>query len=65
MSSAIPPRSIIDRKVRPHIEAALADTRVVLIVGPRLAGKTTLARQFTGPDRPYIALDDVGALSAA
>jgi predicted AAA+ superfamily ATPase len=65
MANWIPPRRIIDRKIRPLIEAALADTRVVLIVGPRQAGKTTLARQFTGPDRPYITLDDAGALSAA
>ncbi|SFU22010.1 ATP-binding protein [Mesorhizobium sp. YR577] len=58
-------RSLIDRKARPIIETALADTRVVLIAGPRQAGKTTLARQFAGPDRPYITLDDAGALSAA
>ena len=65
MVNSIPPRRIIDRKIRPLIETALADTRVVLIVGPRQAGKTTLARQFTGADRPYITLDDAGALSAA
>ncbi|PSM16307.1 AAA family ATPase [Nitratireductor sp. StC3] len=44
---------------------ALGDTRVVLIAGPRQAGKTTLARTFAGPDRPYVTLDDAGALSAA
>ena len=38
---------------------------MVLIAGPRQAGKTTLARQFSGTDRPYITLDDAGALSAA
>lgn len=58
-------RPIIDRKVRPLVETALADTRVVLVAGPRQAGKTTLARQFAGPDRPYVTLDDAGALSAA
>ncbi len=65
MTSSITPRKIIDRKVRPLVESALADTRVVLIVGPRQAGKTTLARQLAGADRPYITLDDAGALSAA
>lgn len=56
---------MIDRRIRPLVETALTDTRVVLIVGPRQAGKTTLARQFAGPHRPYITLDDPGALSAA
>ncbi|WP_245414200.1 ATP-binding protein [Nitratireductor sp. StC3] len=37
----------------------------MLIAGPRQAGKTTLARTFAGPDRPYVTLDDAGALSAA
>lgn len=65
MSTSASPRHIINRKIQPHVETALADTRVVLIVGPRQAGKTTLARQFSGANRPYITLDDVGALSAA
>src|SRR5690606_454941 len=65
MISSMSPRTIIDRKVQPLVETALADTRVVLIVGPRQAGKTTLARQFSGTDRPYVTLDDAGALSAA
>ena len=56
---------LIDRKARPLVETALSDTRVVLVVGPRQAGKTTLARQFAGLDRPYVTLDDAGALSAA
>jgi predicted AAA+ superfamily ATPase len=55
----------IERKARPIIETALADTRVVLISGPRQAGKTTLARKFANARRPYITLDDVGTLSAA
>src|SRR5262245_48356038 len=65
MVGSTSPRTIIARKVRPLVETALADTRVVLITGPRQAGKTTLARQFSGADRPYITLDDAGALSAA
>ncbi|WP_042779020.1 ATP-binding protein [Sinorhizobium fredii] len=56
---------LIHRKARPIVEAALVDTRVVLIAGPRQAGKTTLARQFASTERPYITLDDAGALNAA
>ena len=56
---------LVPRHVHPRIEAALKDTRVVLIVGPRQAGKSTLARQFTGPARPYVTLDDAAALQAA
>ena len=65
MVDKVLPKPLIDRKARPIVETALADTRVVLIAGPRQAGKTTLARQFSGPDRAYITLDDAGALSAA
>ena len=65
MPSPVSSHPLIDRKAQPLVETALADTRVVLIVGPRQAGKTTLARQFFGPDRPYVTLDDAGALSAA
>ena len=54
-----------DRKVAPKIREALEDTRVVLISGPRQAGKTTLARQFVANGRPYFTLDDIGTLAAA
>ena len=55
----------IPRLAAPLVETALADTRVVLISGPRQAGKTTLARQFVDADRPYLTLDDPGTLGAA
>ena len=58
-------RLLIPRRVRPQVETALADTRVVLIAGPRQAGKTTLARQFSQSDRPYLTLDDPATLQAA
>lgn len=37
---------------------ALADTPVVLLSGPRQAGKTTLVRQLAGTERRYLTLDD-------
>ena len=41
------------------MRAALDDTRIVAIVGPRQSGKTTLARRIAGDDgRPFITLDD-------
>ncbi|MGQ0709443.1 MAG: ATP-binding protein [Rhodoferax sp.] len=61
----IPSGNPVPRHVRVKVDAALQDTRVVLIVGPRQAGKTTLARLHAGPDRPYLTLDDAATLSAA
>lgn len=55
----------IQRHVQSKISTALQDTRVVLLVGPRQAGKTTLARLHAHSDRPYLTLDDPATLSAA
>lgn len=55
----------IPRHVQGRIAAALQDTRVVLLVGPRQAGKTTLARLYANSDRPYFTLDDPATLAAA
>jgi predicted AAA+ superfamily ATPase len=57
--------SSVPRLVQNKIDAALQDTRVVLVVGPRQAGKTTLVKQYAGPHRPYITLDDNATLVAA
>ncbi|MGN8021195.1 ATP-binding protein [Phyllobacterium sp. 22229] len=66
MSDSLPEKhGLIERRVGPHVETALSDTRVVLIAGPRQAGKTTLARQFARADRPYLTLDDAATLQAA
>lgn len=46
------------RTIAPRIEVALSDTPVVLVVGPRQAGKTTLVRQLARSDMQYITLDD-------
>ena len=59
------PSPIIDRNVfvARHAEAqvreALADTRIVAIVGPRQSGKTTLARHVAAAEgHSFITLDD-------
>ncbi|MDE0710969.1 MAG: ATP-binding protein [Rhodospirillales bacterium] len=44
---------------------ALSDTPVVLIIGPRRVGKTTLARKMEEGGRVYLTLDDQTALDAA
>ena len=53
------------RYVFPRIEEALNDTRVVVIVGPRQSGKTTLARQFAEGGRSFLTLDNAPTLEAA
>lgn len=45
------------RHLAPVVHAALADTPVVCVLGPRQSGKTTLVRQLA-PDRAYFSLDD-------
>ena len=55
------------RLVERRVEEALADTPVVLIVGPRRAGKTTLAKKM-GMGKlklVYLTLDDRTTLNAA
>ena len=47
-------RILTPRRIRGRVEAALRDTRVVLIAGPRQAGKTTLAREL-GPKGIHVA----------
>ncbi len=53
------------RFVERRADEALSDTPVVLIVGPRRAGKTTLAKSMGEAGRTYITLDDQTALEAA
>ena len=60
-----PTAAAIPRYVQSKVTTALQDTRVVLVVGPRQAGKTTLAKQYANADRPYITLDDPATLAAA
>ena len=53
------------RFVERRAEEALSDTPVVLIVGPRRAGKTTLVKSMGEAGRTYITLDDQTVLEAA
>ena len=57
--------NMYQRFARNRIQDALIDTRVVLIAGPRQAGKTTLARDIAAKDMPHFSLDDASVLSAA
>lgn len=52
-----------ERLIRPHLVEVLGDTRVAVVTGPRQAGKTTLARTFsgTGAFPTFITLDDAAA----
>ena len=55
----LPNSTFIERHAEQRVRAALADTRIVALVGPRQAGKTTLARRIAEDDRRiYISLDD-------
>lgn len=53
------------RFIERRAEEALSDTPVVLIVGPRRAGKTTLVKKMREAGRDYITLDDQTVLEAA
>lgn len=52
------------RYIEPAVQAALADTPVVCVLGPRQAGKTTLVQQLT-PKRDYLSFDNPSLLHAA
>lgn len=59
------PAPLYPRHLRPRVDEALRDTPVVLLNGPRQAGKTTLVQQFAGPRRRYLTLDDAATLLSA
>lgn len=61
----IAPPPLYPRLIEARVTEALTDTPVVLLAGPRQAGKTTLVRQMTGHGLRYFTLDDAVTLLAA
>ena len=53
------------RLVEHRIKVALTDTPVVLLIGPRRSGKTTLVQAVRDGERRYLTLDDPAVLSFA
>ncbi len=56
-------RAVIVRKLINQLNTALSDTPVVLIVGARQVGKTTLTQSI--PSKTYLTFDDANTLSIA
>jgi uncharacterized protein len=57
---------MIERFLALRVRDALADTPVVLVNGPRQAGKSTLVQKIAREDgRRYLTLDDAAILAAA
>lgn len=58
--------TLFPRHATAQVEAALADTPVVAIVGPRQSGKSTLAERLAAErDAQVVSLDDAGPRAAA
>jgi hypothetical protein len=53
------------RLLRPALEVALRDSPIVVLVGPRQAGKTTLVRELVPDEAAYADLDDPAMLDRA
>lgn len=56
---------LVERRLAPLIHEALADTPVVLLNGPRQAGKSTLASTFGDRGFRMLSLDDAATLASA
>lgn len=58
---------MIHRNLTPALQAALADTPIVLLTGARQTGKSTLVQDVAATIHParYLTFDDAGVLSAA
>lgn len=57
--------ALYPRLIEPRVAEAMLDTPVVLLAGPRQAGKTTLVRQLAGNGMRYLTLDDELTLLSA
>src|SRR5215831_1480180 len=53
-------QKLIERSIRPIVAEALSDARAVCVLGPRQAGKSTLAKQIAEHEHSatYVTLDD-------
>ena len=56
---------VYKRIVEHRLNVTLSDTPVVLLIGPRRAGKTTLVQSIRDRERRYLTLDDQAILSFA
>lgn len=58
---------LLDRHLRPRVLEALADTRVVAVLGARQVGKSTLIEAIAGSDHPatVLTLDDQATRAGA
>ena len=57
--------TLYPRLLEARVSEAMADTPVVLVAGPRQAGKTTLVRHMANQGMDYLTLDDELTLLAA
>lgn len=57
--------ALYPRLAEQRVADAMSDTRVVLIVGPRQSGKTTLAKKMASEEMEYYTLDNATTLDAA
>jgi uncharacterized protein len=53
-----------DRPLRAELQAAITDTPVIALLGPRQCGKSTLVRTFL-PGRAYVSLDEEALCTTA
>jgi uncharacterized protein len=58
---------VIERRMRPLVVEALRDTRVVMVMGARQVGKSTLCQAIAAEEHPAtsVSLDDRGARETA
>lgn len=63
--SPVEAMQLFPRFAAARVEDALSDTRVVLLTGPRQAGKTTLARMLATSGMAFHTLDNATTLASA
>ena len=58
---------VIDRRIRPRVAEALGDTRVVMVMGARQVGKSTLCESIAEGEHPAasVSMDDQAARETA